>query len=184
MKKYLIAFLLLSLLISCDQTKIAYVDVEEILKEYKGMKDAQKELDSKEGEFKKALDQMAVSYQTGLKEYQEKGRTMSLKRRQETESMLMQQQQMLNQQQQQAQQELQKFGQEKMDEINENIKDFVGDYAKKNGYTYILGTSEQTRSVLYGDSKTDLTDEILEALNDEYKDEIKNANSAKKDTIE
>ena len=183
MKKIIAVMSLVILMTSCNQTKIAYIDVEEVIKEYKGMKDAQKEMDDKEAGFKNALDQLAVGYQTGLKEYQEKGTRMSAQKRQETETTLMQQQQMLNQRQQQAQQELQKFGQEKMTEINEEIEDFVADYAKKNGYSYILGTSEQTRAVLYGDSKTDLTDEILEALNDEYKNSSRQTSNAGKDSI-
>lgn len=183
MKKIIAVLAVTLLLASCNQTKIAYVDVEEILKEYKGMKDAQKEMDTKEGEYKKTLDQLAINYQTGLKDYQEKGRRMSAKKRQEIENGLMQQQQILSQRQQQAQQELQKFGQEKMEEINENIEDFIADYAKKNGYSYIFGTSEQTKSVLYGDSKTDLTDEILEALNDDYKHGNKESSKAEKDTV-
>lgn len=183
MKKMITFLFVAFLLAGCNQTKIGYVDIEEVLKEYKGTKNAEKEMDKKEEEFKKTLDQLAIGYQTGLKEYQEKGRSMSAKKRQETENTLLQQQQMLNQSQQQAQQELQKFGQEKMDEINEEIQDFVADYAKKNGYSYILGTSQQTKAVLYGDSKTDITDEVLEALNDEYKNGTKEASKAEKDTV-
>ena len=184
MKKVIAFSLLLCLLFSCNQTKIAYIDVEEVIKEYKAMKDAQKELEVKENEFKQVLDQLAVTYQSGLKTYQEKGRTMTLKKRQETENELMQQQQILNQRQQQAQQELQKFGQDKMDEINEAIQDFVKDYAKANGYTYILGTSDQTKAVLYGENSMDLTDTIIEAINDDYKASSKREpNQEDKDSI-
>ena len=184
MKKITAFGLFVFLLISCNQTKIAYIDVEEVIKEYKAMKEAQKELELKENEYKQVLDQLAVSYQSGLKSYQEKGRSMSLKQRQETENELLQQQQVLNQRQQQAQQELQKFGQEKMDEINESIEDFVSDYAKANGYTYILGTTDQTKAVLYGQNSMDLTDTIIEALNDEYKTNSKKEDSSeKKDTV-
>lgn len=183
MKKIFTILALGFLLISCNQTKMAYVDIDEILKEYKGMKDARKEMEQKEKEFKARLDQLAVNYQTGLKEYQEKARSMSAKQRQETEGRLMQQQQVLNQSQQQAQQELQKFGQEKMEEIDENVEDFIEDYAKKNGYNYILGTSSQTKAVVYGESKSDLTDTILEALNDSYKNGGIKTSEAKKDTI-
>lgn len=169
MKKIVALGLVAFLALSCNQTKIAYIEIDEVIKEYKGMKDAQKELDARETEFKRALDQLAVGYQNGLKDYQEKARSMSMQKRQETESQLMQQQQLLNQQQQQAQQELQKFGQDKMDEINETIQDFVSDYAKSNGYTYILGTSNQSKAVLYGENSLDITDAIIEAVNDEYK---------------
>ena len=183
MKQIITVLLVAMVMLSCNQTKIAYVDVEEVLKEYKGTKDAERELGKKEEEFKKTLDELAITYQTGLKNYQENGRRMAAKQRQETESTLMQQQQMLNQRQQQAQQQLQKFGQEKMDEINEEIQDFVADYAKQNGYAYILGTSEQTKAVLYGDSKTDITDEIIEGLNDSYKNGSKDVAKTEKDSV-
>ena len=62
------------------------------------------------------------------------------------------------------------------------VQDFVTDYAKNNGYTYILGTSDQTKSVLYGDAKSDLTDVILEGLNASYKNN--NSEEKKKEATE
>ena len=64
---------------------------------------------------------------------------------------------------------MQKAGQDKMAEINETVEDFVKDYAKANNYAYILGTSDQTKAVLYGDTTLDVTDAVLEELNDAYK---------------
>ena len=169
MKKLGVTLLLAVLLISCTQTKIAYVDVEEILKEYKGTKDAEKEMNKKSAEIGKELDEQAKVYQAKVTDYYAKADKMTTKARQQEEQNLMQQQELLKQSQQQAQMNVQKDGQDKMTEINENIEDFVADYAKNNGYTYILGTSSQTKTVLYGDSKSDITDNILEALNDAYK---------------
>ena len=169
MKKLGVTLLLAGLLISCTQTKMAYVDVEEILKEYKGTKDAKKEMNEKSAEIGKELDEQAKAYQAKVTDYYAKADKMTTKARQQEEQNLMQQQELLKQSQQQAQMNVQKDGQDKMTEINENIEDFVADYAKNNGYTYILGTSSQTKTVLYGDTKSDITDVILEALNDSYK---------------
>jgi outer membrane protein len=173
MKKIGIVVVIALTLTSCTQTKIGYVDLEEVVKEYKGTKDAEKAMNEKSAGIKGQLDQLAAEYQTKVTDYYAKVKTMSTKVRQQTEDVLRQQQEVLNQRQQQAQAEVQKDGQERMGEINENIIDFVSDYAKVNGFTYILGTSEQTKTVLYGDSKTDLTDVILENLNDAYKKENK-----------
>ena len=178
MKKLGVTLLLAVLLISCTQTKMAYVDVEEILKEYKGTKDAEKEMNEKSTEIGKELDKEAKAYQAKVTDYYAKADKMTTKARQQEEQNLMQQQELLKQSQQQAQMNVQKDGQDKMTEINENIEDFVADYAKNNGYTYILGTSSQTKTVLYGDSKSDITDVILEALNDSYK---KNDSEEKKE---
>ena len=169
MKKIVAIVLFTLTLVSCNQTKIGYVDVEEILKEYKGTKDAEKAMNEKSAVIKAQLDQLAADYQKKVTDYYAKAQKMSNKARQEAEGVLMQEQEVLKQRQQQAQVGVQKDGQDRMTEINESIEDFVEDYAKANSYSYILGTSNQTKSVLYGDSKSDITDIILEELNDAYK---------------
>jgi len=183
MKKIIVLITFALILVSCNQTKIGYVDVEEILKEYKGTKEAEKEINKKSDELKKELDQLAANYQAQVTDYYAKANKMSAKARQEAEGVLMQAQNILKQRQQQAQINVQKEGQEKMEEINESIEDFVEDYAKTNSFSYILGTSQQTKSVLYGDSKSDLTDIILEALNDSYKKGNSGNNSVKNDSL-
>ncbi len=75
---------------------------------------------------------------------------------------------MIQQRQQMAQQQVQAEGQKKIDQINEDIEDFLASYGKSNGYTYILGTSATTKSVLYGDESLDITDQVLDALNADY----------------
>ncbi len=80
----------------------------------------------------------------------------------------MQEQQMIQQRQQIAQQQVQAEGQKMIDKINEDIETFLEGYAKAKGYTYILGTSEQTKSVLYGQEKLNITAEVIEALNSDY----------------
>jgi len=114
-------------------------------------------------------NQLKTEYQAKVQEYQSKMNKMSRKARQEAEASFMQMQQGINQRQQQAQTNMQKAGQDKMAEINETVADFVKDYAKANSYAYILGTSDQTKAVLYGETTLDVTDAVLEELNDAYK---------------
>ena len=83
----------------------------------------------------------------------------------------MQEQQMIQQRQQMAQQQVQAEGQKKIDKINEDIEAFLEGYAKSKGYTYILGTSATTKSVLYGEESLNITDDVLEALNADFDNE-------------
>lgn len=168
--KNIIGIIILALMLtSCNQTKIGYVDIEEVLKEYKGMKAAEKEIEEMSAKLTGELNQLKGEYQTKVQDYQSKMNRMSAKARQEAEASFMQMQQSINQSQQQAQANMQKAGQDKMAEINETVEDFVKDYAKANSYSYILGTSDQTKAVLYGESTLDVTDAVLEELNDAYK---------------
>ena len=155
-------------LASCTQAKIAYVDVEQVLQEYEGSKKAEAELKVQSEQIAYELDQLALPFQQKVQEYQQKSQSMSASARQEREQELMREQQMLQQRQQMAQQQVQAESQNKMDEINEDIESFLKSYAKSKGYSYILGTSMQTRTVLYGEESLDITDDVIEALNADF----------------
>jgi outer membrane protein len=172
MKKIVGALTLLFLLASCTQVKIAHVDVEEILKEYKGSKKAEEEMKAQSERMASELDQLAIPFQQKVQEYQQNSQNLSASARQEKEQELMQEQQMIQQRQQIAQQQVQAEGQKKIDKINEDIESFLEGYATSNGYTYILGTSNTTKSVLYGKENLNITAEVIEALNSDYDSKV------------
>jgi len=168
MKKLVGALALVFVLASCTQVKIAHVDVEEILKEYKGSKKAEEEMKAQSEQMANELDQLAIPFQQKVQEYQQNSQSLSNSDRQAKEQELMQEQQMIQQRQQMAQQQVQAEGQKRIDKINDDIEAFLEGYAKSKGYTYILGTSEQTKSVLYGQESLNITAEVIEALNTDY----------------
>ena len=159
---------LIILMASCTQVKVAYVDVEEILKEYKGSKKAEEEMKSQSETMASQLDQLAIPFQQKVQQYQKDSQNMSASARQQREQELMQEQQMIQQRQQMAQQQVQTEGQKMIDQINEEVEEFVASYAKSNGFTFVLGTSDQTKSVLYGDESLNITEQVITALNAEY----------------
>lgn len=168
MKKLLVVFSMIMFLTSCNQTKIAYVDVEEIIKEYEGSKEAEKEMKIQSEKIATELDQLAMSFQQKVQDYQSNSKNLSEKIKKEKEQALMQEQQMIQQRQQMAQQQMQTEGQKKMEKINKEIDTFIEEYAKSNGISFILGTSSQTKSVLYGEEKLNITEDIVTALNGNY----------------
>lgn len=168
MKKLAVVFSLMMILASCTQVKIAYVDLEEVMKEYEGSKKAEEEMKAQSEEISRQLDQLAMPFQQKVQEYQQNQQNLSASARQEKERELMQEQQMIQQQQQMAQQQVQAEGQKKMEKINEDIEGFISGYAKSNGYTYILGSSDQTKSILYGEESLDITEEVIDGLNESF----------------
>lgn len=168
MKNLLGLMALIFLMASCTQVKIGHVDVEDILKEYEGSKKAEAEMKIQSEKMANELDQLALPFQQKVQEYQQNSQSLSASDRQAKEQELMQEQQMIQQRQQMAQQQVQAEGQRMMTEINEEIEEFLESYAKKNSYTYILGTSEQTKSVLYGEESLNITEEVITALNEIY----------------
>ena len=67
-----------------------------------------------------------------------------------------------------AQQQVQAEGQRMFEEMNSDIESFLEEYGKSKGYTYILGSSMQTKSVLYGEASLNITDAVIDALNENY----------------
>jgi len=166
MKKILIiAFAIL--LTSCTQTKIAFIDVEVLMKDYEATKSLEVKLKAKQEMMAKQLDSMQAPFQMRVQAYYKESQKMSADKRAETESLLQQEQQYLQAKQQEASQVLQKENQENSEAITKRVDSFVANYAKAKGYQFILGTSGKG-TVMYGDEKVDVTKDILEILNQDF----------------
>lgn len=166
MKKLLIiAFAVV--LASCNQTKVAYVDVEVLMKDYEGTKALESKMKEKQEAKAKELDSLTAPFQAKVQNYYKSAQSMSPQKRAEAEGALQQEQQFIQAQQQQASQELQKETQESYEAITKVVDSLVGSYAKSNGYNMIFGTSGKG-TVMYGDENLDVTKQVLEMLNKEY----------------
>jgi len=163
MKKLL--FLAIAIvLVSCNQNKVAYIDVEVLMKDYEATKELESLLKEKQEKMAKELDSISAPFQLKVQQYYQNQQKMSAKKRAEVESALQQEQQFLQSKQQQASQLLQMENQEKSEVLTKRVDSFVADYAKVNGFNLILGTSGKG-TVLYGEDSMDVTTEILEILN-------------------
>ena len=163
MKKLLILTIAL-VLASCNQTKIAYIDIEVLMKDYEATKALEIALKAKQEKIAKELDSIGTPFQLKVQQYYQNASKMSAKKRAEVENTLQQEQQLLQSRQQQASQMLQLENQEKSEILTKKVDSFVAKFAKTKGYNLILGTSGKG-TVLYGDEALNVTTEILEILN-------------------
>ena len=168
MKKLLMVVLLAAGLTSCNEQKTAYVDTSKLIQEYKEMKEVEADFTAKSDSIKGELDTMAQDFQKEVQDYQANMNSMSVDKRKETEQNLMRKQQMIQQQQQMRGNQLREESDTVIDSIVSKVKDYVKDYGKENGYTYIFGSNESA-NIMYAKDGLDITDEILEKLNAEYK---------------
>ena len=154
---------------SCQQQKIGFVDNGKVINDYQEKKDIEEKYKVRDEAFKKRTDSIGQAFQLEAQAFQAKSSKMSQKKAQEAYEGLMQKQQMLQQQIQMEQQQITQAFQTEVDSTIIKVKDFVKDYGKTNGFTYILGTSDGASSVLYGKEENDLSQTIIDALNAEYK---------------
>lgn len=150
--------------------KIAYVRSTELVYNYLGMQEAQRTFREKSEKWKANMDTLQNDYRRSLSRYTAQAGALPGKEREEQESYLRQQQENLMNYSRavndNARQEDDKITQAVLNQINS----FVEEYGKEHGYDIILGTTN-SGSLLYGKETIDITEEVLAALNRNYKGE-------------
>jgi len=167
MKKLAIAFLTILSFTACQQQKIGFVDNGVLINEYQERVDIEANLQIKINAFKSRTDSLRSAFELEIKEAELRARKMSQADVQKLSQELQQKEQVLSQRVQFEQQQIAQESQTLNDSLIKTVKNFVRAYGKSNNYNYILGSNE-AGSVLYGEESSDLTQEILKALNGGY----------------
>lgn len=172
MKNLSLVVSVLLIFASCQQQqKIAFIDNGKVINEFQEKIDIEAKYKIQEEAFKTRTDSIGQAFQLEAQDFQLKANEMPAAQAQKKYDELGQKQQLLQQQIQFEQQQIQQaFGAE-IDSTIVKVKNFVKDYGAKNGYTYILGTSEASSSVMYGTETNDITQIIIDALNADLKKE-------------
>lgn len=171
MKKLFGVLIVVLVLTSCqEQQKIAYIDNAKVVNEYQKKVDFEKIFQVKVTAFNKKADSLDKAIQMEAQLFQAKAAKMSQKNAETEYQALLQKKQMQDYQLQTEEQSLQGEGQTQIDTLIKEVKAFVKDYGKKNGYTYILGAND-AGSVMYGEETNDITQTVIDALNADTKKE-------------
>ena len=170
MKKLSFVLIAMLVLASCQEPqKIGYVDNGKVINEYQEKIDIESKFKLRDESFAMRTDSIGKAFQLEAQDFQLKSKSMSAKKAQELYDELGKKQQLLQQQLQFEQQQLQQAFNVEIDSAIIKVKDFVNDYGKKNGYTYIFGTTEASSTVMYGKEENDITQIVLDAINSAYK---------------
>ncbi|WP_109302043.1 OmpH family outer membrane protein [Aquimarina sp. AU474] len=166
MKKFLWIASAVLILTSCNQQveKTGYVNNTKVVSDFKEMKTAQEKWTKRNNEVRAELEEKAKQFQIEVQGFQNIANSMSKSNREKKQQELMVKQQGLQREQQAKMQEIQKGSQQEIDSIIGKVKDFIKDYGKKNGYTYIYGDTEVS-NILYGKEELDITEKVIIELN-------------------
>jgi outer membrane protein len=167
MKKLGIVILAVLSLTACQQQKIGFVDNGVLVNDYQERLDIEAKLKVKIDAFKSRTDSLRSAFELEIKEAELRARKMSQSNIQKLSQELQQKEQVLSQRVQFEQQQIAQESQTLNDSLITKVKNFVRAYGESNNYTYILGSNE-AGSVMYGEESSDLTQEILKALNENY----------------
>lgn len=156
-------------LASCqDQQKIAFIDNGDVLDGYQMKIDMEKKYENKNKMFIQKRDSIGRAYQTEIQSVQMRLGSMSPDMQQEESQKFQQKWQPVQQQIQYEQQQMEQMFSQEMDSVIKKMNEFVESYGEKNKYTYILGKNP-AGSVMYGKDANDISEEIIEAINEVYK---------------
>jgi len=146
---------------------MVYVNIDTLMAKYEHVKKIKSDLESKKKASEAQFTAKAEAFEKEYREYQEKGPGMSQELAQQTEQALTQKQQSLMQMKDELGTKLAESEVKENQSIQKDISNFLKRYNETHNYTYILATGNGG-SVLLGDEKLDITNDIVDGLNKEY----------------
>jgi outer membrane protein len=152
--------------------RIAYFDIDSLQEKYAYFKDVSGEMKKKEANLTSQLDALQNTYQKRMKELQERGPSMTQAEGEAAQREVAQMSQKFQQRQMSMEQDLKKHQVDVMTDMRNKIESYLKEYNKEKGYAFIL-SYEPGFMLYYRDSVYDITNDVINGLNEQYKKEKK-----------
>ncbi len=157
----------LSVYLFMSRPKMAYVYNDRIFNEYEGVKVGRATYQKQIEIMQANLDTLSNNFKAEVTHYKKSYNEMSDNERMLKEQLLQRQENdILN-----YKVAIEKQAAEQENAITQGvitqINNFVVEYGKRSGYDYILGVTDNG-NILYGPDGDDITDEVIEAINNQY----------------
>lgn len=147
-----------------------YVNGDSLLENYDYFKKAKKDFEAKTARTENEITAKRTALEREFAAYQQQGASLSQDQRAKVEENLMRKEQELRTYSENAAAKLQ----EEQVKFNEKLFDKVSDYLKEHtkgkNYKIVMNYTKGT-GILYANDSLDITNEVLEGLNDQYQKE-------------
>ncbi|NQD71892.1 OmpH family outer membrane protein [Sphingobacterium shayense] len=150
--------------------KIAYINSDTLSEKYEYFKDIRTKLEAKVKKAQGDLQSKGQAFQREVADYQQKAASMSASERQATEEKLARKQDELGRLDQNASASIAQDESTEFNNVYNTITEYLKKHAQEKGYKLVLTYSKSNPTVLYADSKLEITNDVIEALNKEYKE--------------
>jgi len=155
------------LLGSNSQIKIGYVRSNDLIYGFKGTKSVQDKFNMQSQLYQVRLDSMIRDYHAALSQYQINLGKFSEKESQERKELIIRQEQNIQHYKSEIQDKEKEAEAKLMEGVLNQINTAVQKYGQDNDFAIIMGTTQQG-NILYADSTIDVTEPILNILNNEF----------------
>ena len=149
---------------------IVYIQLDSLVNQYDMYNDLRSEFESKVSAIDNDLNKKGRALENDVKNFEEK-MNKGLLTRSQAETMqndLLQRQQALQQTSQEKTLEMQEEERVLFNKVMNAVTSYVQEYNKSHQYSLILTTSAATNTVITGDNGLNITDVLLDGLNQEY----------------
>ena len=153
-----------------SKPKIAYVRTGVLINKFLGMQEASEKYEQKSAARQANIDSLSSTLRKAIKNYKTDSLGMPDSVKVKRESYIFQLQQGVMQYQKAAADMAAEQEQNMTEGILNQMNGYIEQYGKDHGYDMILGTTS-AGNLLYGHEAFDITDEVLEGLNNSYKGE-------------
>ena len=147
--------------------KIAYFDMDSIQNQFAYFKDVRSTLNSKDQELGRELATMENNFRTKYQDLQKVGSTLSQAEVASRQQELVQMDNNLKSRKQVMDQEMQDETVKKLQDVKKKIEDYLKEYNKDKGYSYIFSGSPDL--MYFKDTVYNITGDMLKGLNEMYK---------------
>lgn len=152
---------------SANRFKIAYFDLDSLQENYAYYKEMRDYLTAQEAKMTKQLNAIRDRYTAKLKEYNQRGSSMSQTEQSAFEQQLIGLKTEFENNQQQIGQDMNNLYLQKMQDVKMRIQNVLKSYCRDSGYTYVFASSNEDY-LYYKDTLRDITPGIVKVLNDDY----------------
>jgi outer membrane protein len=152
-----------------EKITIVYINEDSLLENYDYFKELASGLENKRKNLESDYTSKAQGLQTEIANFQRNAGNMTISQARAVEEDLMRKQQNLLKYQETLAQDMMKEEADVNRRLYDRVSDYLEDYAQQNGYTVVLNYKPGS-SLLYGHKAMDVTKEVVQGLNVEYKD--------------
>lgn len=153
--------------VSGSGTKVAYFEIDSIQNNYEYFKEVKAALQLKDMENAKQLTALKNAFANKYQELQKNGQYLSQAEIGSRQQELAQLEKNYTNKEQQLSQELQEESFKKLQDVKKRIEDFLTKYNKNKEFAYIFSSNPDL--MYYKDTAYDITADIVQGLNDEFK---------------
>ncbi|MEL7145777.1 MAG: OmpH family outer membrane protein [Bacteroidota bacterium] len=147
--------------------EIVYIDNARLLDNYQGMIDARQDFERKSMAWKANIDTLMNDVQVAIQNYEKESAGLTRKEKRLSQELIKTKQQQLQNYQLAIQKQSAEEDARMTEAVLTKVNSFLTDYGKQNSYKVIMGANA-SGNIIYAQDGLDITDEVVEALNQHY----------------